>query len=63
MNASPYGGAVLEHFRRPRNYGALPNATVEAEDANPLCGDRIRLAIVMDAKHERIEEARFTANA
>ena len=63
MNASPYGGAVLEHFRRPRNYGALPNATVEAEGANPLCGDRIRLAILMDAERERIAEARFTANA
>jgi molybdenum cofactor cytidylyltransferase len=63
MNASPYGGAVLEHFRRPRNYGALPNATVEAEGANPLCGDRVRVALALDAGHERIEEARFTANA
>lgn len=59
----PYGRAILEHFRRPRNYGSLPNATAEAEGANPLCGDRVRLAITVDPAGERIEEARFTANA
>jgi CTP:molybdopterin cytidylyltransferase MocA/NifU-like protein involved in Fe-S cluster formation len=59
----PYGGAILEHFRRPHNYGALPNAAAEAEGANPLCGDRVRLAIAVDATGEQIDEARFTANA
>lgn len=59
----PYGRAILEHFRRPRNYGPLPNATAEAEAANALCGDRVRLALTVDAAGERIEEARFTANA
>lgn len=60
---SPYWDAILEHFRRPRNYGALPNATAEAEGSNPLCGDRVRVAIALDATGERIEQARFTANA
>lgn len=59
----PFGGKILEHFRRPRNYGALPNASTEAEGTNPLCGDRVRVAIALDASGERIVEARFTANA
>ena len=61
--SSPYQGAILEHFRRPRNYGPLPNATAEAEGSNPLCGDRVRIAIAFDVSHQRVADARFTANA
>lgn len=56
-----YSPTILAHFRRPHNYGSLPNATAEAEGVNPLCGDRIRIAIVVD--NHAIAEARFTANA
>jgi len=56
-----YSPTILAHFRRPRNYGSLPNATAEAEGVNPLCGDRIRIAVVID--DQAIREARFTANA
>lgn len=61
--SGPYQGAILEHFRRPRNYGPLPNATAEAEGSNPLCGDRVRIAIALDASRQRVADARFTANA
>ena len=57
----PYGSAITEHFRRPRNYGALPNATAAAECVNPLCGDRVRLAVLIQS--DVIADARFTANA
>ena len=57
----PYGSAITEHFRRPRNYGPLPNATAVAECVNPLCGDRVRLAILIDSG--AVADARFTANA
>ena len=59
---APYGSTIAEHFRRPRNYGALPNATTNAEGVNPLCGDRVRVALLLDGA-ARITEARFTANA
>jgi NifU-like protein involved in Fe-S cluster formation len=52
---------VLEHFRRPRNRGALADANVSIEGANPLCGDRIR--IQLRANDDTIVEARFTADA
>jgi molybdenum cofactor cytidylyltransferase len=63
MQVNPYQGLILEHFRRPRNYGALPDATAEAEGSNPLCGDRVRIAMLLDAGGERIVKAGFTANA
>lgn len=57
----PYGSAITEHFRRPRNYGVLPNATAAAESVNPLCGDRVRLMLLIDGGV--MADARFTANA
>ena len=59
--AGPYGSVIAEHFRRPRNQGPLPDATASAEMVNPLCGDRIRLAVLVDS--DAIVEARFVANA
>lgn len=59
--AGPYGSVITEHFRRPRNQGALPEATASAEMVNPLCGDRIRVAVLVDS--DRIADARFVANA
>jgi nitrogen fixation NifU-like protein len=56
-----FKAVVLENFRRPRNCGSLPGANGEAEGANPLCGDRIRVQIL--AAGETIADARFTADA
>ncbi len=40
-----YRDYILEHYRRPHNFGALDNATASYEGANPLCGDRITLQL------------------
>jgi nitrogen fixation protein NifU and related proteins len=58
---APYGATIMEHFRRPRNHGPLPAADVTREGANPLCGDRIRIELVLE--QDQVTEARFTANA
>lgn len=60
-----FRAAVLEHFRRPRNRGTLPGATVSVEGANPLCGDRIRVQLLVQplAEDRTIADARFTADA
>ena len=34
-----YQETILEHSRKPRNYGELPSANHKAEGFNPLCGD------------------------
>ena len=58
---APFPPAVLEHYRRPRHRGALAGASVTSEGANPLCGDRIRVALRVEG--EAVAAARFTGDA
>jgi nitrogen fixation NifU-like protein len=43
-----YQEVILDHSRRPRNFGALDSANCSAEGHNPLCGDEIRVAVRLD---------------
>ena len=43
-----YQEVILDHNRKPRNYGALPSASHHAEGHNPLCGDRIDVALNLE---------------
>jgi nitrogen fixation NifU-like protein len=46
-----YRDYILEHYRRPHNFGVLETPDLRWEGANPLCGDRITLMIeVCDGK-------------
>lgn len=38
-----YSEDLLDHFQRPRNVGAMEGADAEAEDENPVCGDRLHV--------------------
>jgi nitrogen fixation protein NifU and related proteins len=40
-----YRDEILEHYRRPHNFGTLPEPDASFEGANPLCGDRITLML------------------
>jgi nitrogen fixation NifU-like protein len=40
-----YQEVILDHNRKPRNWGALADATHRAEGVNPLCGDHIHLSV------------------
>jgi nitrogen fixation NifU-like protein len=40
-----YRDYILEHYRRPHNFGTLDEPTVSLEGSNPLCGDRITLQL------------------
>ena len=59
--AGPYSPTILEHFKNPRNRGALASPTVSQEGTNPLCGDRVRIELKLDG--DIVIDARFTANA
>ena len=52
-----YQEVILDHNRKPRNYGALPHASHHAEGHNPLCGDRITVTLELDG--ERIDGIAF----
>ena len=40
-----YQEVILDHNRKPRNWGAVADPTHQAEGLNPLCGDRLQLTV------------------
>ncbi len=40
-----YREQILEHYKRPRHWGELPDPDAEAEDFNPLCGDELKVQL------------------
>ena len=51
---------ILDHYENPRNYGALPNATIAMKGGNPNCGDIVILYLRIDSETQIIKEATFT---
>lgn len=45
-----YQEVILDHNRKPRNWGTLAGATHKAEGVNPLCGDHIHLTARLDGE-------------
>ena len=56
--SSLYQQLILEHYRKPRNKGRLPAATVVVHMNNPVCGDDIQLYLAVDAE-QRVTAATF----
>ena len=54
-----YRDEILEHYRRPHNFGTLPEPDVVYEGSNPLCGDRITLMLGI-SDDGVVEEVAFT---
>src|SRR5690606_29257860 len=52
-----YQEVILDHNRRPRNFGPLPDATSTKKGHNPLCGDRLTLYHAMEG--DRIVNVSF----
>ena len=53
-----YREVILDHYKHPRNKGRLDPRTSTHEEDNPLCGDRIRIDLLV--KDDMIEDVRFT---
>lgn len=43
-----YQEMILDHHRKPRNYGKLANGNRHAEGFNPLCGDRVTVYALIE---------------
>ncbi|MBP6058336.1 MAG: SUF system NifU family Fe-S cluster assembly protein [Nitrosomonas sp.] len=54
---SLYQEVILDHNRKPRNYGKLDHASHQAVGHNPLCGDR--LDITLQLEHDQINSIAF----
>jgi nitrogen fixation NifU-like protein len=52
-----YRDVILDHNKRPRNFGRIESSDAHAEGHNPLCGDR--LTVWLRLKDDRIEDIRF----
>ena len=56
-----YQEVILDHSRRPRNFGDLADAAVRVHGDNPACGDEIHLAVKFDADGG-LEDIKFTGH-
>jgi nitrogen fixation NifU-like protein len=52
-----YQEVILDHSKKPRNFGAMGDADRHAEGYNPLCGDRETVYVKLDG--DRLEKVTF----
>jgi nitrogen fixation NifU-like protein len=52
-----YQEVILDHNKKPRNYGALEHPSHHAEGHNPLCGDHLSVALQLQG--ETIDQIAF----
>ena len=53
-----YRDQILEHYKRPHNFGHLDAPDLEYEDTNPFCGDEQHVTIKLGAD-DRVEAIAF----
>jgi nitrogen fixation NifU-like protein len=53
-----YRDQILEHYKRPHNFGRIDDADLEFEDTNPFCGDEQHVTIKLDGD-EKVAEVAF----
>jgi nitrogen fixation protein NifU and related proteins len=52
-----YRDVILDHNKKPRNFGRLDEPAIHADGHNPLCGDRLTVFLRLDGN--RIEDIKF----
>lgn len=55
-----YRENILEHYKRPHNWGELEDPDMEFFDTNPLCGDELKVQINVD--DGKVGEVRFSGH-
>jgi nitrogen fixation NifU-like protein len=55
-----YQEIILDHSRKPRNFGELSDAAVKVHGDNPACGDEIHLGVKFDA--DGLKDIKFTGH-
>ena len=54
-----YREVILDHYKNPRNYGAIEEPHAHAEGQNPLCGDEVAISVRFGADGETIDDLAF----
>jgi nitrogen fixation NifU-like protein len=55
-----YQQVILDHCKKPRNFHELAQATCSAQGHNPLCGDQLKLFLVLDG--DKISDISFVGS-
>jgi nitrogen fixation NifU-like protein len=55
-----YQSVILDHNRKPRNFGELVGANRQADGKNPLCGDEVHVSLVVE--NDVIADVKFTGH-
>ena len=55
-----YQSVILDHNRKPRNFGTLEGANRHADGKNPLCGDTVTVELHVDG--DTISDVKFTGH-
>jgi nitrogen fixation protein NifU and related proteins len=58
MDEQLYRENILEHYKRPRNFGRPEEFDLEFEDTNPFCGDEQHVFITLD-ENDRVASVAF----
>jgi nitrogen fixation NifU-like protein len=53
-----YRDQILDHYKRPRNFGRLDTFDLDFEDSNPFCGDEQHVFLRLDDEG-RVSEVSF----
>src|SRR3982750_2374599 len=53
-----YRDQILEHYKRPHNFGRVESPDLEFEDTNPFCGDEQAVTIKLDGD-DKVAEVAF----
>ena len=56
-----YRENILDHYKHPHNWGELEQADLEFHDLNPLCGDELKVQLVV-GDGGRIEDVHFSGH-
>ena len=59
MGSDLYREQILDHYKRPRNYGELPDPTFSHTGENPVCGDEITIDVKLVDGGDEIESVAF----
>lgn len=43
-----YQDLIIDHSKKPRNFGSMDDATCTADGFNPLCGDKLKLFLKIE---------------
>jgi nitrogen fixation NifU-like protein len=57
-----YRQQILDHYKNPRNYGDLEEPTFSHTGENPMCGDTIKMDVVLDEDEAVIERVAFSGD-